>query len=475
MANITDLIEQNKDAGKILKKAGQVARENDIETYVVGGYVRDLFLKRPVHEVDLMVVGDGIQFAEELAHSLKVKNVVRFEKFGTAHIPSKPIPVEVTSARTESYTEDSRNPQEVRYTDLEGDLKRRDFTINAMAVNLDPDQFGELTDPFQGIADMQAKRLVTPLDADETFSDDPLRMMRAAYFACELNFEIDPSCLESMSRQAERIKIVSQERITAELMKILSSPKPSMGLSVLQSTGLMKLVFPEIDEMVGLEQTSKWHHKDIYHHTLQVVDNAAELSSDVKVRFAALVHDIAKPRTRRIDENKGYTFHGHEEVGARMLGKIAKRMKLPNDLRDYLQKLTRIHLRPIFLAQEGVTDSAVRRLMVAAGEDIDDLMKLCRADITSQNPRLVKKFLGNFERVEKRMQDVQERDAMRAFQSPVRGDEIMKVCGLSEGKTVGRIKKAIEEAILNGDIENTYEASCDYLHQIKSDYLKDEG
>lgn len=473
MANITDLIDQNKDAAKILRQAGKLAKANNQESFVVGGYVRDLFLKRTVKEIDLMVVGDGIQFAEELAKILKVKKVVRFEKFGTAHIPGKPIPVEVASARTETYGEDSRNPQTIQDTDFAGDLKRRDFTINAMAVNLHPGQFGELSDPFQGIADLQAGRLVTPLDADETFSDDPLRMLRAAYFSGEFNFEIDPSCLESISRQAERIKIVSQERITAEMVKILSSPKPSTGLSILQSTGLMKFVFPEIDEMVGLEQTSKWHHKDIYHHTLQVVDNAAKLSTEMKVRFAALVHDIAKPRTRRIDKNKGYTFHGHEEVGARMLGKISRRMKLANDLREYLQKLTRLHLRPIFLAQEGVTDSAVRRLMVAAGEDIDDLMKLCRADITSQNPRLVKKFLGNFERVEKLMQNVKERDSMRAFQSPVRGDEIMKVCGLTEGKQVGEIKNAIEKAILNGDIENTYEAATDYLLKIKDGFNDD--
>jgi putative nucleotidyltransferase with HDIG domain len=296
-------------------------------------------------------------------------------------------------------------------------------------------------------------------------------MMRAAYFSSELNFELDDKCLKAMAKQSERISIVSQERITTELMKVLASPIPSIGLRILQSAGLLKFVFPEIDIMVGLEQTSKWHHKDIYTHTLQVVDNAAALSEKPELRFAALVHDIAKPRTRRLVKNKGYTFHGHDEIGARMVDKMARRMKLSNHLKDYLQKLTRLHLRPIALAQKNVTDSAVRRLMVAAGEEIDDLMKLCRADITSQNPKLVEKYMGNFERVEERMRNVQERDAMKAFQSPVRGEEIMKICDLKEGKVVGKIKKEIESAILNGEIENSHEAAMDYLLQKKDKLL----
>ncbi|MDP6533104.1 MAG: HD domain-containing protein [Candidatus Marinimicrobia bacterium] len=471
MANLKDLIEKNSEAAEILKLAGSLGEKSGMDTYAVGGYVRDLFLERPVKEIDLMVVGDGIALAKLLAKELGVKKVVPFEKFGTAHIPSKPFPIEVTGGRTEAYEKESRNPQKIESADINTDLMRRDFTVNAMAVNLMPDAFGELIDPFQGISDLHAKHLKTPLSANETFSDDPLRMMRAAYFASELDFELDEKCLKAMVKNAERITIVSQERITNEFTKILASQKPSIGLRILQEVGLLNYVFPEIEEMVGLEQTSKWHHKDIYNHTLQVVDNAAALSNQPNLRFAGLVHDIAKPRTRRLDKNKGYTFHGHDEIGARMLGKIAKRMKLSNELRDYLQKLTRLHLRPIALAQENVTDSAVRRLMVAAGDEIDDLMKLCRADITSQNPALVKKYMSNFERVENRMQDVQERDAMKAFQSPVRGDEIMKICGLKEGKAVGKLKSEIESAILNGDIENTHEAAMELLLKKKDDIL----
>ncbi len=471
MANLSELIQKKSDVAEILQLAGKIGVKTGMDTYVVGGYVRDLFLGRPVKEIDLMVVGDGIAFAEVLAKEMGIKKVVTFEKFGTAHIPSKPFPIEVTGGRTEAYEKESRNPQKIESADINTDLMRRDFTVNAMAVNLMPDAFGELIDPFQGIADLQAKHLITPLSADETFSDDPLRMMRAAYFASELNFDLDDKCLKAMAKNSDRITIVSQERITNEFMKILASPVPSIGLRILQTTGLLKIVFPEIEEMVGLEQTSKWHHKDIYNHTLQVVDNAAALSEKSELRFAGLVHDIAKPRTRRLDKNKGYTFHGHDEIGARMVGKISKRMKLSNDLKDYLQKLTRLHLRPIALAQENVTDAAIRRLMVAAAEEMDDLMKLCRADITSQNPKLVKRYIGNFERVEDRMQDVQERDAMKAFQSPVRGDEIMKICGLKEGKSIGKIKTKIESAILNGDIENTHEAALQFLLENKDEIL----
>ena len=397
MANLTDLIKKNKEATEILELLGKLGEKSGMDIYVVGGYVRDLFLGRPVKEFDLMVTGDGIKMANLIAKKLGINKVVTFEKFDTAHIPSNPYPIEVTGGRTEAYEKDSRNPHKIEPADIQTDLRRRDFTVNAMAINLMPTNFGELIDPFQGIVDLQSKRLVTPLSPDETFSDDPLRMMRAAYFSSELNFELDDKCLKAMAKQSERISIVSQERITTELMKVLASPIPSIGLRILQSAGLLKFVFPEIDIMVGLEQTSKWHHKDIYTHTLQVVDNAAALSEKPELRFAALVHDIAKPRTRRLVKNKGYTFHGHDEIGARMVDKMARRMKLSNHLKDYLQKLTRLHLRPIALAQKNVTDSAVRRLMVAAGEEIDDLMKLCRADITSQNPKLVVNYMGILE------------------------------------------------------------------------------
>jgi putative nucleotidyltransferase with HDIG domain len=472
MANIKDLVLSHPTVHATLVTAGELGAELGLEVYAVGGVVRDLFLGRPLKEIDLMVVGDGIAYAYELADRLGVKTVVPFRLFGTAKIPYRRIPVEVASARQESYEDYSRKPARVIYTDLKGDLLRRDFTVNAMAMDLHPTRFGDFHDPFRGIADLRAKRLATPLEPEETFGEDPLRMLRAAYFAAALDFTIADPCLSAMRHQADRIRIVSWERITQELIKILKTPKPSVGLIILRKTGLLRFVFPEVDAMYGLPQDPKWHHKDIFYHTLQVVDNAAQLTDKMEVRFAALVHDIAKPRTRRLDPEKGYTFHGHDDLGAQMLDKVARRMKLSNALRDYLKKMTRLHLRPIALAKGGVTDSAVRRLMVQAGDEIDDLLVLCRADITSKNPQLVKRYMGNFERVEKRMRDVRERDAMRAFQSPVRGDEIMQVCGIPEGKLVGQIKSAIEEAILDGRIENTYEAAYDYLLKIKDEFLE---
>ena len=329
-----------------------------------------------------------------------------------------------------------------------------------------------MTDPYGGISDIKKKVIKTPLDPDETFSEDPLRMMRAAYFASKLGFKLDESCLRSIKRQISRIGIVSTERIRDEFIKILTTDKPSIGLVILQKTGLMKTVFPEINVMYGMDQTPEWHHKDIFAHTLQVVDNSAKLSDKMKIRFAALVHDIAKPITRRVDKEKGYTFHGHDAIGGKMIDTVAKRMKLSNDLKDYLKKLTLLHLRPIALVKSIVTDSAVRRLMVAAGEDLEDLMILCRADITTKNPKRVKRYLKNFEKVEEKMANVNKKDKMVAFQSPVRGDEIMSVCGLKEGTKVGVIKKAIEEAILEGLIDNTHSQALDYLIKIKDDYLE---
>ena len=472
MANIHHLVDTQPDICSTLKQIGKIAHSNNKEVYVVGGVVRDLFLDRPLNEIDLMVIGDGIQFAEILAKEMGVKKVVPFPKFSTAHIPSNPVPIEVAAARKESYDNNSRKPKEVVYTDLKGDLIRRDFTVNAMAMSLTPKKFGELHDPYNGVKDLQAKRLVTPLDPDETFSEDPIRMLRAAYFASGLGLEIDKKCLESMQRQANRINIVSQERITTEFEKILSTPKPSVGLIILQEAGLMEYIFPEIHIMFGMDQTGEWHHKDIFYHTMQVVDNAAELSDKMQLRFAALVHDIAKPNTRKIDPKKGYTFHGHDAIGERMLNKVAKRMKLSNELKDYIKKLTLLHLRPIALAKKEITDSAVRRVMVMAGDDIDDLLTLCRADITTKNPQRVKKYMSNFEQVELKMKDVAERDALKSFQSPVRGAEIMKICGLTEGPVVGEIKLAIEEAILDGKIDNNYESAYEYFMKIKDKHLK---
>jgi len=471
MTNIRELITVHSEAEKVLKLAGQVGSELEKQVYVVGGFVRDIFMQNISKEIDLMVVGDGIKFAEALAKRLAVKKIIPFKEFSTAKIPYEKIGIDVAAARIESYDDKSRKPTEVIYTDLKGDLLRRDFTINAMAVNILPESFGELHDPFSGILDLQAKQITTPLDPDETFGEDPLRMLRAAYFASQFGFEIDKKGYDSIVRQKDRILIVSQERITAELFKILASPKPSIGLVILQETGLMKLIFPEIDIMYGIDQTPEWHHKDIFFHTMQVVDNAAKLTEKMEIRFAALVHDIAKPITRRVDQKKGYTFHGHDAIGEKMLDKVAQRMKLSNNLGTYLKKMTLLHLRPIALAKKGVTDSAIRRLMVSTSDDTDDLMTLCRADITTKNPKKVKKYMQNFERVDELMKNVQERDAFRAFQSPVRGAEIMEICGLTEGRKVGEIKEAIEEAILDGKIDNDHKKALDYLYQIKDDYI----
>lgn len=469
MSNIKGLLKETRyhDICDILKTAGQLGQNEAIEVHAVGGFVRDLLMERDINDIDIVAVGKGIPFAEKLADELGIKKIVSFKKFGTAIIPNSPIQIEVATARTESYNDDSRKPAEVVYTDLKRDLLRRDFTINAMAMDIRPDTFGELSDPFGGIADLNENILRTPLDPDETFSDDPLRMMRAAYFSSKLGFKINNECLKSIERQADRIKIVSWERIRDEFIKILKTKKPSIGLTILQKTGLMEIVFPEIHIMYGMEQTSEWHHKDIFYHTLQVVDNAAQLSDKMELRFAALVHDIAKPKTRRINEIKGYTFHGHDAVGERMLNRVARRMKLSNNFKEYLKKITLLHLRPIALVKDIVTDSAVRRLMAAAGDELDDLMTLCRADITSKNPNRVERYMKNFEIVEEKMTNVVERDAMKAFQSPVRGDKIMEICGLEEGKKVGEIKEAIEEAILDGKIENTYAAAKQYLLKIK--------
>jgi len=471
MSNIKELISQHPDAEFVLKRAGKIASENNKKIYVVGGFVRDLFIQKKPVEIDLMIIGDGIEFAEILAKDLEVKKVVPFKQFSTAKIPYKKIYIEVAAARLEKYDNKSRKPKEVIYTDLKGDLIRRDFTINSMAVDLLPENYGDLYDPYSGIIDLQSKKIITPLNPDDTFFEDPLRMLRAAYFAAKFEFEIDKKCYDSIIRQKKRISIVSQERITTELCKILSSPIPSIGLIILQETGLMKLIFPEIDEMFGIDQTPEWHHKDIFFHTMQVVDNAATLTQKMEIRFAALVHDIAKPVTRRVDKKKGYTFHGHDAVGEKILNKVIKRMKLSNNLGEFLKKMTLLHLRPIALAKKGVTDSAVRRLMVAAGGDIDDLMILCRADITTKNPNKVNKYMKNFERVDSLMKDVKERDLFSQFQSPVRGSEIMEICNIKEGKKIGELKKAIEEAILDGKIDNNHDDALNYLYQIKDKYI----
>ena len=469
MTLIKDIINQNKRLAKISKFISELSDETQINAFLVGGCVRDLMIN-PLAEsidIDIMVEGDGIDFAEKLARKINVPKIVPFKKFATAKIPFKEYEIEVASARLEKYDESSRSPSEVVMSNIEDDLLRRDFTINAMAVSLNKENFGEFFDPFNGIEDLSNKILRTPLDSDTTFSDDPLRMMRAAYFASKLSLDIDPSCLESIKNNADRISIVSQERKTNELFKILGTKKPSIGLNILQEAGLMEFVFPEIAVMYGLDQSNEYHHKDIFYHTLEVVDNAAQLSDKLDLRLAALVHDIAKPKTRRLSKSKGYTFYGHDDVGARMLKGISFNMKFSNSTRDYITKLTALHLRPISLAKKDVTDSAIRRLIVDAVEEIDDLMKLCRADITTKNPKNITKYLGNFDRVEKRMNEVIEIDKLKSFQSPVRGEEIMKMFDLDPGKEVGKIKTMVEDAIINGEIKNDYSSAISFLDKIK--------
>ena len=469
MTLIKDIINQNKRLSNISKIISELSKETQIEAYLVGGCVRDLMLNptEDAIDVDIMVEGDGIAFAEMLAQKINVNKIVPFKKFATAKIPYNEFEIEIASARLETYDKSSRSPSKVTMSNIQDDLLRRDFTINAMAISLNEQNFGEFFDPFNGMEDLKNKILKTPLDPDTTFSDDPLRMMRASYFASKLSLGIDKACLDSIKNNAERISIVSQERITNELFKILGTKKPSIGLDILQQSGLMTFIFPEISVMYGLDQSNEYHHKDIFYHTLEVVDNAAKLSEKLDLRLAALVHDIAKPKTRRLSKSKGYTFYGHDDVGARMLKGISKSMKFSNSTRDYIVKLTALHLRPISLAKKNVTDSAIRRLIVDAGEEINDLMKLCRADITTKNPKNITKYLGNFDRVEKRMNEVIEIDKLKAFQSPVRGDEIMKMFDLPPGKEVGKIKTMVEDAIINGEIKNDYSSAISFLDKIK--------
>lgn len=465
MKNIEKIINQSKykHIFDMAKRAGKLGIKESIKVYIVGGVVRDLMLGRDIQDLDLMVEGDGIFFAKKLAKEIGVKKVVPFEKFGTALIPNKLFQIEIASSRSETYSIESRSPSKVKFTSLKEDLKRRDFTINAMAMDTHPENFGKIYDPFGGQNHLNEGLLKTPLDPEKTFSDDPLRMMRAAYFASKLNFKLDSECRAAITNQSDRISIVSWERIREELIKTLSTSKPSVGLVMMQKTGLLRTVFPEIDIMYDMDQSVEWHHKDIFAHTLQVVDNAAKLTDKMEIRFAALVHDIAKPVTRRIDPVKGYTFHGHDAIGEKMLNKVSQRLRLSNKLSGYIKKLTLLHLRPIALVKSEVTDSAVRRLMVSAGDEIQDLMILCRADITTKNPKTVKKYLKNFDIVEDKMKVVLDKDSAKKFQSPIRGKDIMQIFKINEGKQVGIFKKAVEEAILEGTIENTYNAAKRFL------------
>jgi poly(A) polymerase len=451
---------------RIFKTIGTVADQLGLEAYVVGGYVRDVILKRPSKDIDFVCVGSGISLATAVAKSLGPQVRVNiFKSFGTAQIQFEDLDLEFVGARKESYRADSRKPI-VENGTLEDDQQRRDFTMNALAICLNEKRFGELIDPFDGITDMKKKTIRTPLDPVVTFSDDPLRMMRAIRFASQLNYDIEPDTFHAITSQAERLKIVSQERITDELNKIIASPVPSYGFKLLFHSGLLVQFFPELVALHGVEYIGNKAHKDNFFHTLQVLDNVSAMSSDLWLRWAAILHDIAKPATKRFDKVHGWTFHGHEERGARMVPGIFRRMKLPmNEHMLFVQKLVRLHLRPIPLVKE-VTDSAVRRLLFEAGEDTEALMKLCRADITSKNHDKVSRFLKNFDLVEEKMAEVEEKDRVRNFQPPVTGDEIMKMFNIPASKIIGDIKEQIKEAILEGEIRNDREEALQLLHRI---------
>lgn len=457
---------------KFLQTASNLAGEQDAKVFVVGGFVRDLILERESEDIDFLVIGDVVKYAKAFANLAGIDDIVIYKNFGTAHFNHQDFNFEFVSARKESYKKSSRKPQVTEGSFLD-DISRRDFTFNAIAVSVSPDNFGELIDHFGGMNDIEKKLIKTPLDPKVTFDDDPLRIMRAFRFAAQLNFSVDPSIMEAAEELRERLEIVSQERKTDEFLKILKSPKPSIGLDLLQQSKVMEVVFPEISKMTGVEQRDDYHHKDVFYHTLEVVDNISKNTDDVWLRFAALVHDIAKPKTKRFIEGTGWTFHGHEELGARMMKSIFKRMKLPMNKLEYVEKLVRLHLRPIALVSEDVTDSAIRRMVVAAGEHLNDLITLCRADITSKNPQKVARYLQNYEIVMKKVLEVQEKDKLREFQSPVSGDVIMEVCNLKPSKKVGEIKSEIEEAILDGVIGNNYEEAYEYLIKIKDKYLQE--
>ncbi|HLT41801.1 MAG TPA: HD domain-containing protein [Sphingobacteriaceae bacterium] len=447
----------------VFRILGSIADENHLEVFVIGGYVRDRIMDRPFNDdIDILVIGNGIEYAEKVAQKLETKVNV-FKSFGTAMLRYQNIDIEFVGARKESYRSNSRKPI-VEDGTLEDDQQRRDFTVNAMAIGLNKQNYGQLIDPFQGSEDIKRKIIRTPLDPAVTFSDDPLRMMRAIRFATQLQFTIKPETFEAINLNRERIKIVSQERITDELQKIVASKKPSIGFKLLFDSGLLSLIFPAMANLHGVEVIQGKGHKDNFYHTLEVLDNVAYQSDDIWLRWAAIMHDIAKPATKRFDPVLGWTFHGHEDRGARMVPKLFAELKLPlNEKMKLVQKLVLLHLRPIVLAQEIVTDSAVRRLLFEAGDDIDYLMILCHADVTTKNSYKRKKYRQNFEMVQQKLKDVEQRDQIRNWQPPISGQDIMSTFGITPGREVGIIKKAIREAILEGEIKNDYDEAFNFM------------
>ena len=453
----------------IFRRIARIAQEQGVDAYVVGGYVRDYYLHRPSTDVDVVVVGSGIALAEALGRELRTKVSV-YKTFGTAMLRTRDgVEVEFVGARRESYSRDSRKPQ-VEAGSLEDDQRRRDFTINALAWSLSEERFGELVDPFYGMEDLEDCLIRTPCDPDITFSDDPLRMMRAVRFASQLGFTIDDETFEAIRRNAERIHIVSRERIITELNKIVLSPVPSIGFTLLEKSGLLPLIFPELSALKGVEKRGKHAHKDNFRHTLQVVDNVARRSDDLWLRWAAVLHDVGKPQCKGYDPKIGFTFHGHEVVGSKMVPAIFRRLKLPmNEHMKFVQKLVFLHLRPIILSEDLVTDSAVRRLLFEAGDDVEQLMLLCEADITSGIDEKVQRYLKNFELVRHKMKDLEERDRIRNFQPPITGEIIMQTYGIPPCQVIGEIKEQIKNAILDGEIPNEYEAAYGLMERLAAE------
>lgn len=462
MMNFADSLQDN-----IFRTISDVCSKMNVRAFVIGGFVRDLIISRPSKDVDIVVIGSGIVVAKQVASAFGPSTHVKyFKNFGTAMVRHNDWIIEFVGARKESYRKHSRKPI-VENGSLADDQNRRDFTINAMSLSLQKNTFGNLLDPFNGVKDIEDQIIRTPLDPDITFSDDPLRMMRAIRFATQLYFDIDENTFNAISRNRNRIGIVSTERVIDEINLIMMAPKPSVGFRLMDEAGLLKIIFPKLAELKGVEVINRQAHKDNFYHTLQVLDNLAYNSDDLWLRWAALLHDIAKPVTKRYEPGTGWTFHAHEFIGAKMIPGIFKGLKLPlNDKMRYVQKLVRLHMRPIVLAQDIVTDSAIRRLLFDAGNDIDDLMILCDADITSKNEEKVKRYLNNFQLVRKKLKEVEEKDSIRNWQPPITGEMIMETFGLSPSKTVGTIKDAIREAILDGEIGNNFKDAYAFMLEI---------
>jgi poly(A) polymerase len=462
----------------LLRRIGSLAVQRGLNAYVVGGVVRDVLLDKPLTDIDIAVEGDGVAFAHVVRDVLHGSRVVAFERFGTARLHVDNCEVEFVGTRREEYDEHSRKP-DVQAGSITDDLRRRDFTVNAMAVLLTGEDSGTLIDPFNGVADLGKRLLRTPLDPVATFSDDPLRMMRAFRFAAQLGFTINTATLDAVVSMKDRIHIVSMERVRDEFLKLLATERPSIGLAPLQESGLLALVFPELSALAGVDQRSieypdgvrNFHHKDVFYHTLKVLDNLCTVSRNIWLRFAALLHDIAKPRTKAFVEETGWTFHGHPEVGARMVMPIFRRMKLPLEHAPFVRKMVLLHLRPIVLINDEVTDAAIRRLLVDAGDDLEELLQLCRSDITSKNPALVRRYLRNYDALIEKIREVEERDRLRNWQPPLDGETIMRVCGIGPGIAVGVLKTRIEDAVLDGIIHNNQQAAMDYLLEIKDEVL----